>query len=568
MFEHLKKYKRILVSGPQRSGTRICARMISKDTGYQYIDESTFKIVDLDKFNDIVKYDENIVIHCPGIAHVIEQYSSSDNLIIFMHRNVDDILASQKRIGWGDTEELLKYKKSAGIISDIKYDYWKEQKQKIINWLEIEYETLKTHPLWINKELRVNFGSLQTTSSNEENIIRMLETPVQCKYLATDSTLKNVYCEWLSKKFNTKWTTNKATCNLKCRKFGPYDGRDITIDGENRFISSLPKKIIKPKTFKDVEFLPNMARLLNYKELPLSIIIPVLNDNDEVNLTIKSIRETTPNSVEILVIDDGSDIPVVLDDKDVKLFRFNDRLGAGQARHFGAVNAQSKHLLFIDSHMRFETGWYENAMCRVIGEENTLWCGACLGLDSSMMNVKTPIGVYTGADLVLYKQSNNTIFDGVWKSDVVDSDDYEISCVMGACYFIHRDWYFHIRGLEQTMMWGSEEPILSIKTWLAGGKVRLMKSVRIGHKFRSSASYSTNVSHVYYNKFAYSYMLLPIDMYNTIISKFPNDGNKIAALQLIEQNKSKLDEEKKYYISIFKHNIYWLCNKFGIEIPV
>ena len=299
----------------------------------------------------------------------------------------------------------------------------------------------------------------------------------------------------------------------------------------------------------------------------ISIIIPVLNDNIEINNTIESIYSTQKNNVEIIVVDDGSDIPVKIDNAEVRLFRFDVRKGAGQARHFGAQQATTKHLLFIDSHMRFDDNWYDNAMNRIVSTPKTLWCGACLGMDKSMMNVKTPIGIYTGADLVLYNDITGIIFDGVWKDDIADKDDYEISCIMGACYFIHRDWYFYIKGLEQTMMWGSEEPILSTKTWLAGGEVRLMKSVRIGHKFRDMSPYLTNVSHIQYNKLAYMYMLFSHDIYESLKSKFPNDGNTNAALNLIEKNKCILNLEKKYYDSIFKYDIHWLCDKFKIKMP-
>jgi glycosyltransferase involved in cell wall biosynthesis len=302
-------------------------------------------------------------------------------------------------------------------------------------------------------------------------------------------------------------------------------------------------------------------------DLPsISIIIPVLNDNEELNLTIQSIRETSPENVEIIVIDDGSDIPVKLLDGNVKLFRFNQRKGAGQSRHFGAINASSKHLLFIDAHMRFDKNWFNNAMERITSTPKTLWCGSCLGLNETNMDMSKPRGLYTGANLVLYAEKNKTIFDGVWRKDEKNKDDYEISCVMGACYFIHKDWYFYIKGLEQTMMWGSEEPILSIKTWLAGGEVRLMKSVRLGHKFRDTSPYSTNISHIYYNKLAYMYMLLPDDLNMKLRSKFVNNGNYHAALNLIEENKLILTEEKRYYQSIFQYDIYWLCNKFQIDL--
>ena len=39
MFEYLKEFPVVLVTGPQRSGTRICAKMIAHDTGHRFVDE-------------------------------------------------------------------------------------------------------------------------------------------------------------------------------------------------------------------------------------------------------------------------------------------------------------------------------------------------------------------------------------------------------------------------------------------------------------------------------------------------------------------------------------------------
>lgn len=298
---------------------------------------------------------------------------------------------------------------------------------------------------------------------------------------------------------------------------------------------------------------------------PISIIIPVLNDNEEVNLTIQSIYETSPSNVEIIVIDDASDIPVTLNDSRVTLKRLPFRIGAGQARHFGATVATSDYLLFTDSHMRFDENWFNNAMERLTKTPKTLWCGVCAGLSEGNMDLKKHKGSYTGADFVLYATKNNTVFDGVWRKEVKDQDDYEISCVMGACYFMHKSWYFYIKGLQQTTMWGSEEPILSLKTWLAGGEVRLMKSVRVGHKFRGVAPYSTNVRDIYYNKLAYMYMLLPDEMYSTLKNKLPAGPSRDSAEHFVQINKEELDKEKKYYESIFLKDINWFIDKFKIK---
>jgi len=102
--------------------------------------------------------------------------------------------------------------------------------------------------------------------------------------------------------------------------------------------------------------------MLNGYKIPLSIVIPVLNDNEEANLTIESIRATSPNDVEIIVVDDCSDTPVKLTDSHAKLIRREQRMGAGNSKHLGVELAKSKHVLLIDSHMRFANDWYEQAM--------------------------------------------------------------------------------------------------------------------------------------------------------------------------------------------------------------
>lgn len=300
-------------------------------------------------------------------------------------------------------------------------------------------------------------------------------------------------------------------------------------------------------------------------EIPLSIIIPVLNDNDELNLTITSIRETSPSNVEIIVIDDKSDVPAVINDKNVTLVRLENRIGVGGTRHLGASIAKSKYLLFIDSHMRFDSEWYNNSMKRLISNSsNIVWCAVCLGLEEGHMDITNPRGAYNGARLCLYDSKETQVFEGKW-IDEQPGDEYEISCLMGACYFFHKSWFFHIKGTKSLKMWGSDEPLLSVKTWLAGGSIKLMKDVKIGHKFRPKSPYSTNVSYIIYNKLRSMKMLFSTELYDFLQSKIQDDNNKKVALQMIESDKEEIALEREYYNSIFIKDEKWLCEKFNAK---
>ncbi len=166
----------ILVSGPQRSGTTIAAKMAAKDTGYEYIDEGQFDAGARATFSRIVNYRTGIVVHCPGMSYAIHEFANEDRLVVWMVRDVEDIYASEQRVGWwknGPYRELRKYGytdegakgylEGGGRIARVKYEYWERvQRDKIPHWLEIEYESLCYHPMWVPKELRVNFRIKQT----------------------------------------------------------------------------------------------------------------------------------------------------------------------------------------------------------------------------------------------------------------------------------------------------------------------------------------------------------------------------------------------------------------------
>lgn len=174
MFEHLSRYDKILVTGPQRSGTRIAAKMVAHDTSFEYVDEDMFGVRELNLFEQIMEWHQ-IAVQCPTMSHCIHKYTDDETLVVFMIRDVEDIIASERRIDWhnGPYFELMNYgyssrqavsfRRRGGHVAPIKYAYWlTKQRRHIPHYLELEYESLAAHPLWIPKEQRVNFTTKQT----------------------------------------------------------------------------------------------------------------------------------------------------------------------------------------------------------------------------------------------------------------------------------------------------------------------------------------------------------------------------------------------------------------------
>lgn len=87
----------------------------------------------------------------------------------------------------------------------------------------------------------------------------------------------------------------------------------------------------------------------------VSVIVPVYNAISTLTACVKSIREQTLNSLEILLIDDGSkDDSYSLcnslskEDKRIRVFH-KENGGQSSARNIGLDNAQGEYIAFIDS---------------------------------------------------------------------------------------------------------------------------------------------------------------------------------------------------------------------------
>ena len=170
MFEYLKDYKVIIVTGPQRSGTRIGAKCIAHDLGYEYIDEAEVYVDSLYQLVTVVRARDNSVIQCPALSHVAHELASPRAAVVMMVRDVKDIVASQERIDWAwELVEYAQYQLATdywrwddSTIASVKYSYWDQYWNGRPHCFDLEYESLRGHPLWVPGELRKNFGFSQT----------------------------------------------------------------------------------------------------------------------------------------------------------------------------------------------------------------------------------------------------------------------------------------------------------------------------------------------------------------------------------------------------------------------
>jgi len=127
---------------------------------------------------------DRIVVHAPHLTyrvHEIDERCGDRVLVVFMLRDIEEIVASQRNCHWGSRSEHcpddadpkgwgsplsrwydpVSYElfrdeidPEAHLCLNRQRCWHRRQKQHVRNYVEIEYETLKSHALWLEPEHR------------------------------------------------------------------------------------------------------------------------------------------------------------------------------------------------------------------------------------------------------------------------------------------------------------------------------------------------------------------------------------------------------------------------------
>lgn len=171
MFEGLKNFPCVVVSGPHRSGTTICGQMIAADTGHRAVREEAFGCSDETNFREWLARD-GVVLQAPFMAHRLhylhEIVDPETVVVVFMRRDVAEIQASQDRLdrylddthkdrGGGVAFYRLRQYHASSPDPSIVYENWDKQKIRLMHWREVEYASLAAHSLWLNDRTQFHF---------------------------------------------------------------------------------------------------------------------------------------------------------------------------------------------------------------------------------------------------------------------------------------------------------------------------------------------------------------------------------------------------------------------------
>lgn len=168
MFLEFEKFRAVVVTGCQRSGTTIATVMMAQDLKFEPVLEEQFGVHNRAAWQTLIASQSRIVVQCPAMSAYVSDLAHMDDVaVVWMHRAKADIERSMFRVGWvhhgEQVRELKKYGYSQGDLVAIKSRVWNADKQKLPNAFDLHYNDLKTHPLWIPAHERTQFTARQIT---------------------------------------------------------------------------------------------------------------------------------------------------------------------------------------------------------------------------------------------------------------------------------------------------------------------------------------------------------------------------------------------------------------------
>lgn len=245
---------------------------------------------------------------------------------------------------------------------------------------------------------------------------------------------------------------------------------------------------------------------------PASVIIVFHNENLSVLLrSLHSVLNRTPPRLldAIILVNDNSNKtthPWLFEPLDeyvsrvpkTRVVHLTSRHGLMRARIVGADLAQSRVLVFLDSHIETTPRWIEPLIAAIHANRTT---------------VVVPFIHTIGFDDFSFESGAVSILSFSWslgqKHLVPSSVDYKPlrSPVMaGGLFAIDKHWFEDLGQYDKEMrLYGGEEMEIGFKVWMCGGQLLALPCSRVGHVFRSGKFWNKQVytvpaAEIYRNK--------------------------------------------------------------------
>jgi glycosyltransferase involved in cell wall biosynthesis len=296
--------------------------------------------------------------------------------------------------------------------------------------------------------------------------------------------------------------------------------------------------------------------LVTHKPPQLTIIIPFLNEGNELQKTLQSIKDTATGNPNIILINDSStdgyDYQGVAIAFGCTYLYHSKRIGVASSRDEGVALCKTPYFLLLDAHMEFyEQGWDDRVVDILKVNPRSLLCSRT-GTITGARGVKPPVAPTFGA---YFDNEKPCGINATWNRQDPNPNEtlVEIPCVLGAAYVMSKDYWERLHGLRGLISYGLDESLISLKVWCEGGKCLLVKDWLVGHLYRKNAPYAISGGDMAYNEiFIIRLFFTGINREDRLLKlQKRNVATFGVAYEQIKKNADFIERERSYLWSIF-----------------
>jgi glycosyltransferase involved in cell wall biosynthesis len=299
--------------------------------------------------------------------------------------------------------------------------------------------------------------------------------------------------------------------------------------------------------------------------MELSIIIPSLNEGEFLHRTIESIYANTQTEFEVIVVDDassgGSTEYADWGKYSGHIFHRNSaRLGLIRSRILGTTLACGRYLMYMDAHCNPSPGW-EIALLEALDkcQDRAITVPISPMLDAtSWKNHPHQVG-----KTMTFDQNLDMVWCG---TEGLDFDDacWQSPVFAGSSFLVSRMFYEELGGLDNGLpLWGGENIDLSLRCWMFGGKILVIKSSVVGHMFKSGFNYTLSHKDIIANKLRVAYI-------NFSNERFQRVSQRLGAINTSAEEAvsswSSAQRRRAYLMENRRFDDDWYMEKFGMAV--
>lgn len=326
--------------------------------------------------------------------------------------------------------------------------------------------------------------------------------------------------------------------------------------------SIMVRKALAKSLFDFTESYLSTTHLKEDNNALLTAIIPFYNEGDELIRTLSSIRRTAGNKIKIIIVDDksddGFDYKLMSSKYDVAYISNPIRLGPAMSKEKGVQCCTTPNFILLDAHMRFyQVDWVDTIIAELSDNPNQILCCQTKTLrivdgEVKEEDVATTYGAY------IYFGINNYTPIAIWNTNpkIRPLQSGHIPCILGATYASSKKYWNKLRGFRGLLCYGCEEPLISLKAWLQGGKCRFLQNISVGHVYKEYSTVSLMNAKYTYNFLYIAYLLFPTSLRCKVeaVLRIKGGTHYRMAKDILEATIDFQKNEKKKLLDILSKN--------------